>query len=72
MRKKNKEKVIDPLLCLQRVLFHKDTEMLDDDLRELTKKNNAWDKLLYWLIFKTIYHVGFVYYYLKGVILRRW
>ena len=46
--------------------------MIDDDLRELTKKNNAWDKLLYWIIFKTVYHVGFIYYYLKGVILRRW
>ena len=57
------------LQCHQRVHLSK---MLDDDLRELTKKNNAWDKLLYWLIFKTIYHVGFVYYYLKGVILRRW
>ena len=53
-------------------LKEKDAQVLDDDLRELTKKNNAWDKLLYWIIFKTVYHVGFIYYYLKGVILRRW
>jgi len=46
--------------------------MIDDDIREATKNNKPLDKLLYWLIFKTIYHVGFVYYYLKGVILRRW
>ena len=46
--------------------------MIDDDIREATKNNNVWDKLLYWAIFKTMYYVGFVYYYLKGLILRRW
>ena len=46
--------------------------MLDNDLKELNRDKNVWEKLLYWVIFKTVYHVGFVYYYLKGLILRRW
>jgi hypothetical protein len=46
--------------------------MLNDDLRVMNKDKNVWSKLLYWVIFKTVYHVGFVYYMLKGIILRRW
>ncbi len=46
--------------------------MLNDDLRVMNKDKNVLEKLLYWVIFKTAYHVGFVYYMLKGIILRRW
>jgi len=46
--------------------------MINDDLREATKKNNPWDKLLYWVIFKTVYYASFTYWFLKGLILRRW
>ena len=28
--------------------------------------------LLYKIVFKVVYHVGFVYYCVKGIILRRW
>ena len=46
--------------------------MIDNDLKVLTKDKKVWEKLLYWVIFKTAYHVGFVYYVVKGFILRRW
>jgi hypothetical protein len=46
--------------------------MLQNDMKELNRDKNIGQKLLYWVIFKTAYHVGFVYYFLKGVILRRW
>ena len=46
--------------------------MLNDDLRVMNKDKNVLEKLLYWVILKTAYHVGFVYYMLKGIILRRW
>ena len=46
--------------------------MLDNDMKELNRDKNVLEKLLYWVIFKTVYHVGFVYYMLKGIILRRW
>ena len=46
--------------------------MLDNDMKELNRDKSVWQKLLYWVIFKTAYHVGFVYYLLKGLILRRW
>ena len=52
--------------------FSQGRSMLNDDLRVMNKDNNVWEKLLYWVIFKTVYHVGFVYYMLKGIILRRW
>ena len=40
--------------------------------QRMNKDNNVWEKLLYWVIFKTAYHVGFVYYFIKGAIMRRW
>jgi len=46
--------------------------MIDSDLKELNREKGVLEKLFYWVIFKTAYHVGFVYYFLKGVILRRW
>ena len=46
--------------------------MLENDMKELNRDKNVLEKLLYWVIFKTAYHVGFVYYMLKGLILRRW
>ena len=52
--------------------FSQDRSMLNDDLRVVNKDKNVLEKLLYWVIFKTAYHVGFVYYMLKGIILRRW
>ena len=52
--------------------FSQGRSMLNDDLRVMNKDKNVWSKLLYWVIFKTVYHVGFVYYMLKGIILRRW
>jgi len=35
------------------------------------KKKTPMNKLLYWAIFKIAYYVGFVYYFIKGLILRR-
>ena len=52
--------------------FEQDAYMIDDDLKELNRDKSVWTKLLYWVIFKTVYHVTFVYWYLKGLILRRW
>ena len=52
--------------------FSQGRSMLNDDLRVVNKDKNVLEKLLYWVIFKTVYHVGFVYYMLKGIILRRW
>ena len=52
--------------------FSQGRSMLNDDLRVMNKDKNVLEKLLYWVIFKTAYHVGFVYYVLKGLILRRW
>ena len=52
--------------------FSQGRSMLNDDIKELNRDKNVWSKLLYWVIFKTVYHVGFVYYMLKGIILRRW
>ena len=52
--------------------FSQGRSMLNDDLRVMNKDKNVLEKLLYWVIFKTAYHVGFVYYMLKGIILRRW
>jgi len=36
-----------------------------------TKNKTPTDKLLYWVIFKIAYHIGFVYYFIKGLILRK-
>jgi hypothetical protein len=36
-----------------------------------TKEKTPMDKLLYWVIFKITYYVGYVYYFIKGLILRR-
>ena len=52
--------------------FSQGRSMLENDMKELNRDKNVWSKLLYWVIFKTVYHVGFVYYMLKGIILRRW
>ena len=52
--------------------FEQDAYMIDDDLKELNRDKSVWTKFLYWVIFKTVYHVTFVYWYLKGLILRRW
>ena len=52
--------------------FSQGRSMLNDDLRVMNKDKNVLEKLLYWVIFKTVYHVGFVYSMLKGTILRRW
>ena len=52
--------------------FSQGRSMLDNDMKELNSDKSAWQKLLYWVIFKTSYHVGFVYFMLKGLILRRW
>ena len=52
--------------------FEQDAYMIDSDLKELNRDKSVWTKLLYWVIFKTVYHVTFVYWYLKGLILRRW
>ena len=52
--------------------FSQGRSMLENDMKELNRDKNIGQKLLYWVIFKTAYHVGFVYYFLKGVILRRW
>ena len=52
--------------------FSQGRSMLDNDMKELNRDKSVWQKLLYWVIFKTAYHVGFVYYLIKGVILRRW
>ena len=52
--------------------FSQGRSMLDNDMKELNRDKSVWQKLLYWVIFKTAYHVGFVYYLLKGLILRRW
>ena len=52
--------------------FEQVAQMLENDMKELNRDKNVWQKLLYWVIFKTAYHVGFVYYVLKGLILRRW
>jgi len=41
-------------------------------VKEALKERTPMDKLLYWAIFKVSYHVGFVYYCVKGIILRRW
>jgi hypothetical protein len=41
-------------------------------VKDAIKDKSVWDKLFYWAIFKITYNVGFVYYFLKGVILRRW
>ncbi len=35
------------------------------------KNKTPIDKLLYWVIFKIAYHIGFVYYLIKRLILRR-
>ena len=53
-------------------LKEKDAQMIDDDIKVLNKDKSVWAKLLYWVIFKVVYHVTFVYWYLKGLILRRW
>ena len=52
--------------------FSQGRSMLESDLRVMNKDKNVLEKLLYWVIFKTAYHVGFVYYYLKGLLMRRW
>ena len=52
--------------------FSQGRSMLENDMKELNRDKSVWQKLLYWVIFKTAYHVGFVYYLLKGLILRRW
>ena len=52
--------------------FEQVAQMLENDMKELNRDKSVWQKLLYWVIFKTAYHVGFVYYLLKGLILRRW
>ena len=52
--------------------FSQGRSMLQNDMKELNRDKSVWQKLLYWVIFKTAYHVGFVYYLLKGLILRRW
>jgi hypothetical protein len=44
----------------------------EEAIREVIKKKSLSDKLFYWAIFKTTYHVTFVYHFLKGLILRRW
>ena len=41
-------------------------------VREVLKERTPIDKLFYWVIFKVSYHVGFVYHFVKGLILRRW
>ena len=41
-------------------------------VREVLKEKSLTDKLLYWAIFHISYHVGFVYHFIKGLILRRW
>jgi len=41
-------------------------------VKDAIQYKSVWQKLFYWAIFKITYHVGFVYYFLKGVILRRW
>ena len=35
------------------------------------KKKTPMDKLLYLVIFKIAYHIGFIYYFIKRLILRR-
>tara|TARA_R110002167_G_scaffold130022_1_gene313377 strand:- start:2816 stop:3001 length:186 start_codon:yes stop_codon:yes gene_type:complete len=35
------------------------------------KKKNPIDKLFYWVVFKIAYHVGYIYYFVKGLILRK-
>jgi hypothetical protein len=47
-------------------------KMASAAVKDATKDKNVWEKLFYWSIFKITYHVGFVYYTLKGLILRRW
>jgi len=39
----------------------------DDKVKEKT----PMDKLLYWAVFKITYHVGYIYHFIKGLILRR-
>ena len=41
-------------------------------VREVLSGRKMSDKLLYWAIFKISYNVGFVYHFVKGLILRRW
>ena len=41
-------------------------------VRDVLKEKSLTDKLLYWAIFKISYNVGFVYHFVKGLILRRW
>ena len=47
-------------------------ERAEDAVREVLKERTPMDKLFYWAIFKTTYHVTFAYHYVKGLILRRW
>ena len=35
------------------------------------KEKTATNKLLYWVIFKISYYVGYAYYFIKGLILRK-
>ena len=41
-------------------------------VKEALKERSPTDKLILWFVSKVAYHVGFVYYYVKGIILRRW
>ena len=45
--------------------FEQVAQMLENDMKELNRDKSVWSKLLYWVIFKTAYHVGFVYYLLS-------
>ena len=47
-------------------------KLAEGAVREVLKERTPIDKLLYWTIFKISYHVGFVYHFVKGLILRRW
>jgi len=44
----------------------------EDAVKEVLKEKTTMDKLYYWAIFKITYHIGYVYYFVKGLILRRW
>ena len=41
-------------------------------VKEAVREKTPMDKLYYWAIFKITYHIGYVYYFVKGLILRRW
>ena len=61
-------------MCLLRTLSEMGDikKQAEGAVKEVLKEKTVTDKLFYWAIFKTTYHVTFAYHFLKGLILRRW